>query len=741
PRFIAQGYDNSGNGEQRDWLSETDFNRIQNIAQSLYGYDAGGQPGNGTQTQEKTLVRLDWNINDRHSASVIYNGYEGVQDRASDSDSNEFEFANHFYQKGAEITSTSVILASQWTDAFSTQVFFSRSEMDDSQITVGDKDFAEVQIRVDGNTVFLGADDSRQANELSTESTFFKLNAQYLAGDHILSAGYEQEKLDIFNLFVQHARGGEIRFNSIDDFEQGTPSRYYYGNAGGSNDANDAAASFSNTLHTVYIQDDFLVDRYNLTITAGLRYDWFTSDDRPLRNSTFEAANGLRNDENIDDLDLLMPRLGLTWDVSKQTTVRGGIGLYSGGNPNVWLSNAWSNDGITNVQRSTNYDGSQTLFSGNPNSLTSIPLSGDGAPGYNPPQNLVDGVTAIDPASGVGSDSFLVLIDPGYEQPSEWKYAIGATHTFDNGVTADIDLLYSVLEDSAIYRDLSQSVVGQTTAGKPIYAYTNGRDNFMLTNSSEDADALTLSLVLSKQFDNGLDVTFGYAYTDAEDISPMTSSVAGSNFDNLALHDINNPEAGTSNYEVPHRFTLKLSYGHDFFTGYETRITSYFTRKSGQPQSYVMGSGDLEGDSFFGRHLLYVPSGVNDPNVVFGPDFDTEAFFAWASGQGLQPGFTNRNENYAHWSSRMDVRFDQEIPSFFDDTKGRVYLKVYNFLNLLNDDWGIQYDAQFFSVQAVDSSVNDSGQYVFENFRGGSVTDVLEQASRWEARLGIEFEF
>src|SRR5690606_16033354 len=224
------------------------------------------------------------------------------------------------------------------------------------------------------NTVFLGADDSRQTNALNTESDFIKLTGQYLAGDHLITVGYEREKLTVFNAFVQHSAGGEWdyfdnsignpafcaaltaqeRFDNpdcglsgIDKFELGRPDDIYYGSGGGTNNPADAAAQFSNTLNSLYIQDEWFFSQYDLTIVAGVRYDFFQSDDRPNFNQTFTDANGVRNDGNIDGLSLLMPRLGVTWNAYDYLTVRGGVGLYSGGNPNVWISNAWSNAGLT----------------------------------------------------------------------------------------------------------------------------------------------------------------------------------------------------------------------------------------------------------------------------------------------------------------------------------------------------------------------------------------------------------
>jgi outer membrane receptor protein involved in Fe transport len=154
--------------------------------------------------------------------------------------------------------------------------------------------------------VYLGADDSRQANSLDTETDFIKLSANYLAGNHVITGGYERETLDIFNIFVQHSNGGEYDFfdssrnndpscaaltpqerydrvngcgpSGIDRFELGRPSVMYYGSGGGTNNPLDAAAVFSNTQNTVYLQDEIFVDHLDLTLVAGLRYEWWESD-------------------------------------------------------------------------------------------------------------------------------------------------------------------------------------------------------------------------------------------------------------------------------------------------------------------------------------------------------------------------------------------------------------------------------------------------------------------------------
>ena len=320
------------------------------------------------------------------------------------------------------------------------------------------------------------------------------------------------------------------------------------------------------------------------------------------------------------------------------------------------------------------------------------------------------------------------------------------TWNFGDGYVVNADLLYTKSKNSAIVIGSSMVQTGIAPDGRPVYTETRpfwrfGSSDYTLTNvKGSDARSFQASINLSKYYDNGFDWSVGYAYTDAEDVSPMTSSVAGSNFDNLAVTDVNNPGPATSNYEVPHRFTLRSSWGHNFWSDLETRISLFGYSKEGQPQSYVMGSGDLEGDGYYGRHLLYVPTSASDPNVVFDGGFDTDAFFAWVQKEGLKGGMQDRNGQHAKWSTRFDLLLSQELP-FFKETKGRFYVKVYNLGNLIDDSWGHVNDAQFFSVQVVNSDVNDAGQYVYTNFNGGSVTNLQENRSLWDVRFGIEILF
>ena len=104
----------------------------------------------------------------------------------------------------------------------------------------------------------------------------------------------------------------------------------------------------------------------------------------------------------------------------------------------------------------------------------------------------------------------MVILDLNYKQPEEWKYALGGTWRIPwQDIQMDFDYLHTEQFDSAIYVDLSQTVVGMTATVHPIYALTNGSDNYMLTNSPRDGSSDLLSASFRKKYDYGLALMFG----------------------------------------------------------------------------------------------------------------------------------------------------------------------------------------------------------------------------------------
>ncbi|WP_417669795.1 TonB-dependent receptor [Pseudoalteromonas tetraodonis] len=718
-------------------VTADDIARITNIAQTVYGYDVGGMPSSMPVEDEKILVKLDWNINEDHRANLIYNYNDGNTVSQSDTGSSRVSLSNHFYDQSAEFTSIIASVYSDWSDDFSTEVRIGKSELDATvQSLDAASSFGEMQIRTDnGGTVYIGPDDSRQSNDLDYDTTTFKVAGTYYLDQHTITAGYEFEELSVFNLFVQQTEG-EWRFDSIDDFEAGQAARIYYNNAAGTNNPNDAAASFKYAQHTFYVQDEYAFTDLDATIQFGLRYDKYTSDDVPNFNQNYTDRYGFSNQSTFDGIDLLQPRVGFQWYATDELEVRAGVGLFSGGNPNVWLSNSYSNDGITNIGT---FRSSVDLFN--------TPNVNGGAPGFEVPQEMFDEVANTVIGSG---DATVNAVDPDFEIPSEWKYSIGATYTTENEYVISLDYLYSKKKDAALMRDIALQDSGETTFdGRPIYESIEGRDGeYLLTNVSGDSgDSSVISLAVSKMFDNGVSVNFGYAYTDSDDVNPMTSSVAGSNYGNIALTDPGNPGVASSDYEIPHRFTMTLGYTHEFVDGFATRFNLYGEAYKGLPYSYTFDGSDenVWGDANWNgdRQLLYVPL-ENDPNVVYDMSADEiNAFNDFIASNGLERGeITGRNAENSDWFVKFNFKVTQELPGFMDGHKGEAFFVIDNLTNLLNDDWGVLKKGPFVGASMISTSIDEQGRYVYSGFNENNAnTSVQSDASLWQMRVGVRYTF
>lgn len=689
-------------------VSQADLDEIAEISRTLYQYDPGPIPTSLDNEDEKLLVKLDWNINSDHRASLTYSYNDGNNLVGADRDSNEIEFLNHGYERGAEQIFYVASLYSDWNDNFSTELRLNYQEVDNRQNslagdgTVGGNDFGEIRVDTGDVDVYLGSDDSRQANDLDYDSLGLIFRGfYYFDNGHNVTFGYERNELDVFNLFVQHTET-EIRFNNIENFRAGLADAIYYNNAISGN-LEDAAANWGFTTNSLYAQDEFYLTD-DLKVTAGLRYDWYTSNDAPNENPEFTASYGFSNSTNLDGEGLLQPRIGLLYTLSDSTELRGGVGLYSGGNPNVWLSNNFSNTNTTQVGvrgRSFCYtprlDRAVIECNGVQRSLFDDDVAyvnvEDGVPaaaGYGIPSELDAAVRA-----GDGSNFEINYLDPDFEIPSEWKFSAGVTHVTQDDYIINADVIYSRFGNAAITLRGDLEEVGVTDEGYIDYD-SQRLGAFVLTNADVTATALSLSTSVSKSWDNGIRVTAGYNYNDAEDVQPMNSAVAFSNYQNRAFTNPNDQVASTSDWNIEHRFTVDFRYTTEFFEGLQTRFSAFGLMQSGRPYSLT----------------------VDNSNAVFGFTPFLE------DGNVLPIGGVRNDQESPNWA-KIDIGLYQDLPAFTEGHSAQAFIVMNNFTNFLNDDWGIL-------EQAVSNTVTIGDD---------SPVSRVGDASLWELRVGVRYTF
>jgi hypothetical protein len=766
-QLFDRGPEGSGAAREILGVTQAQLDAIVTASNTLYGFDPGGLPSSLPVTDEKIIVKLDWNINDNHRAAFTYNYNDGFSISQSDNDDNELELSNHYYERGAELKAYTGSVFSDWTDNFSTEIRVSYLDLDNRQISLINAEVGEARITTaPGTYVYVGGDDSRQSNDMYYTVWNYKAAGTYVMGDHVITGGYERVKIDVFNLFVQHT-SGEYRFDSVADYEAGTPARLYYGNAPTLN-PEDAGGAFQYIINTLYLQDEFQLPDAGLNITAGVRFDWYGNKDLPTENANFIARNGYSNATNFDGRSIFQPRFGFTWDYSDNIRVHGGLGIYSGGNPNVWMTNNYQQDGITQIQiqlRDYDDDPAFTLFDD--------PTANGGPPISDVPIRAQDLVASGSANAGVNA------LDPDFKIPTQLKVSLGTVIDFDaggvgNGFRFNLDLLYSKTRNAATIVDATLEQIGTAPDGRPLYFSLDRSDaacvadpgsnpfgcnrwfnsDYILTNSKNGGRHYVISATLSNSHDNGIDWSLGYAYTDARDTNPMTSSVAFSNFAGVVSSDRNNPLPATSNWEIPHRLTAKFSYEHDFWEDNTTRLSVFGSLQQGRPFgfSFIDGGGSFNGaldefgDGIDGAHLLYIPTGPNDPLVVFDPGFDTAAFFAYLDQHDLTKyagGIAPRNSNRSDWWGKIDLKFEQEFPSFADGHKILAFLVIENFTNLINDDWGVMYHGGYFgNTSIVDARIDRANnQYLFNEFVDRDPQSRRAAPSQWEIRIGAKYKF
>ena len=768
----------SGRPNEIAEVTQADLDAVESLTSSLYGFDAGALPSSGQDiTSETLLLKLDWAINDNHKITATYQDVIGnnLVPQGNSTFSNRLGMTSNWYDRSEDFEAISAQMFSNWTDAFSTEIKIASQERKTGQDSLAGSDMAQMEIdTAGGGSIRVGSDEFRHGNQLANDQFQWKIKGDYLWNNHTITAGIEQDRLEIFNLF-NPASNGIYEFDCINtlvtDPVNGCANSYEgrqaaelddYSNAF-TNVKNDAAATFEYEVNSAYIQDTWDVNS-QLTVAYGIRYDWYTADDKPALNPNFVTRNGFSNQSTLDGRDVIMPRLGVTYDLAgSNTTLRGGVGLFSGGNPNVWISNSFSNDGVTIVvpDNSGVIDPTCAGVMSSAAALSNVDA-------FNVAQEVQNCMF-----QGAGDVEFT---DPGFDIPSSWRLNLAVDHEFDflgGGWLFTAEMVLSEVGKAAEWRDLARTEIGTAAAdGRPIYDVPPVYD-VMLTNTS-DGFSRTYSLSLAKNWATRagvFDATIHYTYMDAEDVNPSQSSTVSSNFGRPATFDRNGRTLRPSDFLVEHRFNGTIDWQKDLFGDNVTRVSAFWEFRSGKPFSYTMretsDTGVWGGNRAFARRdsqLMYIPT-LGDPNVIFATtsnnpgalvndpavEADFNAFIAAAGLEGSRGTILPRNFDETDWRSRINLRIQQEIGLFNIPGAGesmlRLYLDIENLGNLLNDDWGRVEQVSFpFNFTAVDEvSINANGQYVyssFDNFQDGITPErFFSQPSVYKIQFGLTFQF
>jgi hypothetical protein len=267
---------------------------------------------------------------------------------------------------------------------------------------------------------------------------------------------------------------------------------------------------------------------------------------------------------------------------------------------------------------------------------------------------------------------------------------------------------------------------------------------------NKSADRSTVVTVqLQKSFAGDFAVSAGYTYSKTKDLISLGSSIATSNLRFTALDGtLEDRNLRTSAIDVPHKISLSGTANLPF----EIQGSLIFTARAGTPFAYV-ASNDANADGIIGNDLFYVPTSAADINLVNPADWDRlNAFIASQACLREQRGrIMERNSCRNPWIKFLDVRLTKVIPTLSGQSL-QITADVFNFLNLIKGDWGINRETAAFeqvnllTVSGYDTrgtpldQSDDRGRYTVPSVLPFQ-RRVLVNSSRWRMQLGAKYVF
>ncbi|HEX3927538.1 MAG TPA: carboxypeptidase regulatory-like domain-containing protein [Gemmatimonadales bacterium] len=683
-------------------------------ALNAYGIPAGsaGLVNNGNPIANFD-ARIDYQISDK-SRLVFRNIYDNSKSDAFSRSQSTFD-----------LTSNQFRLA-ETDNSFTTELFTNMSNGGTNEAQIGwiRQRFARAltytgpQIRINSLTsaagagtysVIAGADSNSHVNALNQD--FYEAHDDYtfpFAGNtnHLVTIGTRSDVYKVSNAFEQNVFGSWA-FNGIDSLIAGNTHSYAVGVI---RNGVNPLAQFTAANLAFYAQDQWTVtSRFNLTY--GLRAEAPHFFDHPAHTDSVFSDFG-RNTDVLPGGWNYSPRLGFNLDVdgNQTTQIRGGVGLFTGIPPYVWLSNMFTNSGQGLAQL--------TCASAALPAPTFTP--GEVGPGNNP--------SAC--ANGAGLNTGLIgnvnTVDPDYHQAQNLRMTLGGDHRLPWNVVGTVDGNYT----RAIYAPFMQNLEltgpqGKDPYGRVLYGtisatgvsspalkhgtlYSGGV--YDLENSSADY-SWGVAVSLRKRFTNSLEASVAYSHQRSYSVQDFTSSVASSNFRNgeetaglLSDKSTTAPSA----FDQPNHIVASLTYTAPW-KKLPTDISFFYQGFSGTAFTYVYGktgsaSGDLNADGVSGNDPVYVPSDVSQITFVsytgsvgggasrtISPTEQADSLASFlkqmpcvnaSAGQIMA-----RRSCSNPWYNTLDVSVRQSLPSVHGHTL-TLQADMFNFLNFLNSSWG-----------------------------------------------------
>lgn len=736
--------------------------QIQSDTQSVYGFDPLLYSSSNSVTNENTTLRLDFILDDNHRLQVNYRETDSEALRGSNSNPFNYYFPSNEYLKPEMTESDGFLLVSNWSDSFSTEISYNSKTTATGQSSPIGNNTANFRINdaFGMSRIYLGVDPYRSANILETTAETTKLKGIYDIGNHSITFGYEEKAYDIYNVFIAF-QDGSYEFDSYADFLAKAPSDYSASNSRVGTELGGAAA-FDYTIESLFLQDEISVSP-KLNMSVGVRYQKVDGDPT-LQASGFSDEYGFSQAGMDRGGDQYNYRLAADYTFDNNSVLKLSYGTYATKFPLVWVSNAYSNNGVQTAR----YSSSNAVDGCDPTS--------------NPANVTAQMAQCVKDAIAIAGlrDSTVITTAPSFSWPEQKVL----------NLTYETDINDWFVQASYLKKDYQQPVYKALNTGEPLVGgfpripslkAPDGRPIYNMTSyGSFKAGLYTqggsggelFSITGSKSFNDGNGLfTVGYAHQNMSVVNQSTSATANSTYGKSPNADPNNAMPGRSPFEVEHRLFATLSSTHYFFgENSPTTFSVFFERRSGYPlsatfqtetkstalyQTQAFGLDDsLQDDNR--NFLIYVPASTADPLVCWVSCASPDLEFAGQAMNmiraleldGYGGSIAPKGHINAPYVSTMDVKVTQVLPGFRDEDEFIIELGIQNILNLLDDEMGVHRSAHYTRTNPIfDVEMTaDFSKYILSPSYAFDLDNPMgirtqTTPSLWRAQLGFRYNF
>ena len=770
----------------------SDLQQVSQFVKQRYGYDTGSWTDFPADEKNiKYLARLDWNISQNHHFMVRFNHTNNEVWNVPTPVSNDFgqsfnyntegrfsqsamSYVNSLYKQQNKVTTVSSSLNSRFGKAFSNELLFTYSDIDDVRDSNSSK-FPFVDIyEPDANGVpkpyiTLGYEFCTPGNRVRNKITTITDNATLFLGSHKLMAGVSWEHQIAYNTYLRSFYGS-YAYNSLNDFLTGAAPANVALTWGYNGEAEPTDKVTFNQFG-VYLQDEWnAFDRLKLTL--GVRVDnmMFNNNDL-MANAAIDALDyagtHLTTGEWPKNNLSISPRFGFVWDVlgNKNLKVRGGTGLFVGRLPLVFFTNMPGSTGMSKYLYKSSSDktyGAAVLgaltggLKTNPDELRDIIVA-----------NNPNAKTTITPEDGAVPSS-ISAVDKNFKMPQVWKSSIAVDYnlpvSFPLSVTGEFTYTQVVndvfLEDISIKNNTDGWDRLQGADNRLIYPKGNYRltytdaagkvsnmpNAYMLTNTNHGY-GYTANVSLNAEPVKNLHLMAAYTYTKMKERSSMPGSNANSVLQ--AMYTVNGTrfaDLQSTSFVLPHRIIANVSYDYNK----EHFALFYEGTPSNTPYTYYY-SGDINGDGQT-TDLMYIPA--NDNEIHFVSEADRFAYWRFVeqddylkNHKGEYAGAYDVHTPMVH---RFDFRYAHDFTFCLGKTHHKLQLSadVKNIGNLFNSKWGVFKNmapangGQILNVAKVDKGIP---YFSMNKYKGEYINKtwdyIYDYSQCWKLQVGAKYFF